>query len=1287
MAKPEILNIGEDYIRKYGFYDAIQPVFQTGRGLSRRVVEEISYEKGEPKWMRDFRLRAYEIFISKPMPSWGPDLSGLNFDEIVYYIKPTDRKGRSWDEVPEEIKRTFDRLGIPEWERKFLAGVGAQYDCLTGDTMVYTDSGLVPISEIKVGQWVYSLDPETRRIIKQRVRGVMYKGKLPVFEVKVAGRTLKATYNHPFYAIVYEKSADKQRGSIRAEWRYLSDLQVGDYIAIARHVPDEGKPYQLPSVDMQVTYKGRNQIGEFEVNASNWLYTRQQRHLRLPSETSEALMWFLGAYLGDGCLRRKARNKPNTIVDIAFPATQPELRAQLAQALCEAFHYRLRPSNDPYRVRIYSTPIARFLESLGITGNAYTKSVPNWVYSLPRSQQLAFLAGYIDADGGVRSSKHNSDVLLTSVNESLLKAMHRLAIQCGLNVSDIYSFTSKSTYKGQTTERRGYRFLITGNLTPLAEYSVKVRNHFVPRSYYHRYNSYQRRPLNAHTSEDIGFARIDSITYVGVEDTYDIEVEGVHNFIAEGIIVHNSEVIYHNLARQWEEKGVIFVDTDTAVREYPDLVREYFGTVIPPHDNKFAALNSAVWSGGSFVYVPAGVHVEIPLQAYFRINAKNAGQFERTLIIAEEGSFVHYVEGCTAPVYAEEALHSAVVEIIVKRGARVRYTTIQNWSKDVYNLVTKRSVVYGDAVMEWVDGNLGCVCAGELVYTEHGPLPIEQVQPGVRVWSFDESGRLWVLRPVVARKESGLQQVYEIALSNGRTLRLTASHPLLTVHHDATRPKKLGRYTLRWRSVSMLQPGDLIVFPTMLAQEGQPYRFVQPTLPDRFVGRNQYGAEYPICSHSRLSVQLPEYADEDICWLLGLWIAEGDYTIRTGRTGYRYGRVGFSVPTSDRAYPRLIALLTRYFGNHAIELRKDERYLRINSLEFALWLQANGFVSGAKAKRIPAWVFTLPVSMQAAFLAGYADGDGCANGNQLSLKSANRALLQDVQQLALQCGIHASAIFTESFESDINRTQAKRRYTSYRVDLSNLATLRPHLTSTLREHLSEPKRDRHYQSSRGFRATKLLTPSMGVARVKSITPSIVAPTYDLEVADAHSFVVNGVLVHNSRVTMKYPSVYLLEPGARGEVLSVAFAGDGQHQDTGGKAIHAAPYTSSRITSKSISKGTGRASYRGLVQVLEGAHHSRCNVECDALLLDENARTDTYPYIEVNEQQVTIGHEARVSKVSEEQLFYLQTRGLKKDEALTLIVSGFIEPLTKQLPMEYAVELNRLIELEMEGSVG
>lgn len=877
MAQPDILNLDQDYKQKYGFYDDIKPVFQTERGLSRRVVEAISIEKGEPKWMRDFRLQAYEIFISKPMPTWGPDLSGLNFDEIVYYIKPTDRKGRSWDEVPEEIKRTFDRLGIPEWERKFLAGVGAQYDCLTADTMVFTEDGAVRIADIKAGQVVYSLDPATRRLIKQRVRGVVYKGQRAVFEVKVAGRTIKATFNHPFYALVYEKPEGRQRGRFRAEWRYLSDLKVGDYIAITKQIPDDGKPYTLPPVETKRVYKGRNQFGEFEVRAGEWLYTRRQKRFRMPTETTEALMWFLGAFLGDGGLRRKGKDKPRTIVDIAFPASQPEMRERLAETLYEAFHYRLTCDKDPYRVRIHSAPIARLIETLGMDGNAYTKSVPDWVYGLPRSQKLAFLAGYIDADGGIQDKR---SVLLTSVNKSLLETMHRLAIMCGLRVTDIFTFVSRSTYKGKTTERVGYRFLISGNLTPLLPYSVKLQMHYEPPAYYQKYNSCHGSPLDAHTSEDIGFAPIESITYLGFEDTFDIEVEGVHNFVAEGIVVHNSEVVYHNLAKQWEEKGVIFVDTDTAVREYPDLVKEYFGTVIPPHDNKFAALNSAVWSGGSFVYVPAGVHVDIPLQAYFRINAKNAGQFERTLIIAEEGSFVHYVEGCTAPVYAEEALHSAVVEIIAKPGARVRYTTIQNWSKDVYNLVTKRAVAYRDAIVEWVDGNLG-----------------------------------------------------------------------------------------------------------------------------------------------------------------------------------------------------------------------------------------------------------------------------------------------------------------------------------------------------------------------------------------------------------------------SKTTQKYPSVYLLEPGARGEILSVAFAGDGQHQDTGGKLIFAAPYTTGRITSKSISKGTGRASYRGLVQVLPGAHHAKCNVECDALLLDEEAKTDTYPYIEINEQEVTIGHEARVSKVSDEQIFYLQSRGLKKDEALTLIVSGFIEPLAKQLPMEYAVELNRLIELEMEGSVG
>jgi Fe-S cluster assembly protein SufB len=356
--------------------------------------------------------------------------------------------------------------------------------------------------------------------------------------------------------------------------------------------------------------------------------------------------------------------------------------------------------------------------------------------------------------------------------------------------------------------------------------------------------------------------------------------EAERKFLAGVKAQFESEVVYGSLQEDLAKKGVIFTDTDTAVREHSDLLRQYFGTIIPPTDNKFAALNSAVWSGGSFIYVPKGVSIEFPLQAYFRINAESMGQFERTLIIVDEGAQVHYVEGCTAPMYSTESLHSAVVEIVVKKHGRCRYTTIQNWANNIYNLVTKRAMAYEGALMEWIDGNLG-----------------------------------------------------------------------------------------------------------------------------------------------------------------------------------------------------------------------------------------------------------------------------------------------------------------------------------------------------------------------------------------------------------------------SHLTMKYPAVYLMEPGARGEILSIAFASAGQHQDAGAKIVHAAPNTSGRIVSKSISKNGGRASYRGLVKVEPGAKKSRSSVVCDALILDDRSRSDTYPYIEIEEQDVSIGHEASVSKIGEEQLFYLMSRGLTEAEASTMIVGGFIEPLVKELPMEYAVEMNKLIQLQMEGSVG
>jgi Fe-S cluster assembly protein SufB len=368
-----------------------------------------------------------------------------------------------------------------------------------------------------------------------------------------------------------------------------------------------------------------------------------------------------------------------------------------------------------------------------------------------------------------------------------------------------------------------------------------------------------------------------------IKNTYDklgIPEAEKQRLVAGVAAQYESEVVYHQIREDLEEQGVIFLDTDTGLKEHPELFQEYFGSVIPVGDNKFASLNTAVWSGGSFIYVPKGVKVDIPLQAYFRINTENMGQFERTLIIVDEDAYVHYVEGCTAPIYKSDSLHSAVVEIIVKKGARCRYTTIQNWSNNVYNLVTKRATCEAGATMEWIDGNIG-----------------------------------------------------------------------------------------------------------------------------------------------------------------------------------------------------------------------------------------------------------------------------------------------------------------------------------------------------------------------------------------------------------------------SKVTMKYPAVYLMGEHAKGETLSVAFAGEGQHQDAGSKMVHNAPYTSSSIVSKSVARGGGRTSYRGLVEVAAGSHHSKSTVRCDALLVDTISRSDTYPYVDVREDDVAMGHEATVSKVSDDQLFYLMSRGMAEDEAMAMIVRGFIEPIARELPMEYALELNRLIELQMEGAVG
>ena len=698
--------------------------------------------------------------------------------------------------------------------------------------------------------------------------------------------------------------------------------------------------------------------------------------------------------------------------------------------------------------------------------------------------------------------------------------------------------------------------------------------------------------------------------------------EAERKFLAGVGAQYDSEVVYHSVREELSKIGVVFMGMDQGLREYPELVKKYFATVVPPEDNKFAALNSAVWSGGSFVYVPKGVEVPLPLQAYFRINGENTGQFERTLIIADEGSKVHYIEGCTAPIYTTDALHAAVVEVIALPGAQIRYTTIQNWSRDVFNLVTKRAHAHAHSTVEWVDANTGCLTGDSLVYKNNDLVPIADIEPGDMVYSLTPEFEVGRSR-VVGKRENPPEQVYNVVLRNHREVRATANHPFLVA-------RKVGRTRqLAWSSVASIVPGDEIAIVGQVPDHGRPHVF----------------APLERRKHSRSPFTPPLETDDDLMWLLGFYVGDG---FLDGEN-----RVTFAVPDTDPACLPLQERLRTVFGVEARRARGVQ--LRVNSAPLVDWLRAAGFDGDANSKRLPGWMFRIPHAHKRAFIEGYiaADGHVREGHRNVSITSTSWVLLEQVRALAISAGMNATKISTW----------------------------------TRRQKLPLGTREKSYTTSYLYFGDEPLDAPVHFVPILTIEPAGEHVTYDIEVEGTANFIANGVFVHNSRATVKYPAIYLRGEGATAEVISVAFAGHGQHQDTGAKAVHLAPNTRSRIVSKSVSKDGGRGTYRGTLKVAPGATGVVASVRCDALLLDEESRSDTYPYIDVQEDDTTMTHEATVGKVSADQIFYLMSRGLTENEATNLVVQGFLEVFTKELPMEYAIEFNRLVKLEMEGSLG
>jgi Fe-S cluster assembly scaffold protein SufB len=961
--------------------------------------------------------------------------------------------------------------------------------------------------------------------------------------------------------------------------------------------------------------------------------------------------------------------------------------------------------------------------------------------------------------------------------------------------------------------------------------------------------------------------------------------EAERKFLAGVGAQYESEMVYHSILEHLEKQGVIFLSIEDGLKQYPDLFREYFGTVIPIEDNKFAALNSAVWSGGSFVYVPKNVKVDLPLQAYFRLNTANVGQFERTLIIVDEGASVHYVEGCflagarvrtrngekaienievgnevmthqgrwrkvyhtqkrpyhgniynlrfygdsgrelkvtaehpllvvrrerksmrnkefrptwaradsvkesdylvipvpqpeaefelamaqennsrnspireirveeflaknipdwfaenpsgdlnvspfsldenfmyvpikeitveeqetevfnfsveedesyvaegvishncTAPQYTTNSFHSGVIEIIVKKGARSRYSTIQNWSTNVFNLVTQRAKVYANASHEWVDSNLGCLAEGSTVTTPAGIKAIEALEVGDQVLSYNEAEGKLCFRAVAAKRFSGRQPVHTVSIGE-RKLQVTANHPFYSYHYNPDNAKKSGRYRFGYVRADELKQA---ILPRTSLDFGTPHFLTMPTLETKFESMNQYANNLTMTRQRPSHMTIGEYTTDDLMWMFGYWIGDGDMAFKPAKTEdvIRFAHIGFSTPREDRAREKLMNVMTSVIDIEPSE-RPDGHHLAWNSKELVEFFKANGFYGKASSKRISEWIWSLPESQRLAFVAGYIDADGMVNAHGFHIRSVNRGLLEDVASLLVTLGITSRlhTEFSEPRKVTIMGVECTA-HGSYRLSFLPEARLLPYISQQLQDKsLAQHSRQNQFRQTVG-RSQLALGGDVEIVPVE-VSPASqdAVPTWDIEVEGTGNFVSQGFIVHNSKLTMKYPSCYLMEPGAHGEMLSMAFAGAGQIQDAGSKMIHFAPNTTSKITSKSISKGGGRASYRGLVKVYKGAKGVKSNVVCDALLLDPKSRSDTYPTIEIDEDDVTIGHEASVSKVGEEQLFYLMSRGLTEEEATGMVVSGFIEPLVKELPMEYAVEMNRLIQLQMEGSIG
>jgi len=744
---------------------------------------------------------------------------------------------------------------------------------------------------------------------------------------------------------------------------------------------------------------------------------------------------------------------------------------------------------------------------------------------------------------------------------------------------------------------------------------------------------------------------------------------------------YDSSVVYHSIQKSLQDKGVIFENMDVAIQRYPELVQKYFMTsCIPITDHKFIMLHAAVWSGGTFIFVPKNVKVDLPLQAYFRMNAQKGGQFEHTLIILDEGAELHYIEGCSSPRYAQSSLHAGCVEVHVMKDAIMRYTSIENWSKNVYNLNTKRALVHEDAKMIWTNGNMGCLTGDSKIFTRsNGPIQIQDIKEGDKVLVWDEKTNSITESPVKEKMYSGVKKVYRLE-AGSRNIEASGNHPFLTLNRKKNNPShRKGFLHFEWKPLELLKKGDVVGIIKKAPLKGEAYTLPSFDYDYEIKSKNQY-ADFSLNARTLYNqkITFPSQTTADFMWVMGNLLGDG-------HIDYNSNKINIAIHKSANDFrPEFIRVIKSLF-NYQI---KDtyERYVEIYSKVLCELFTQIGFDGCAGTKSVPSWVYQLPEEQILAFLAGYFDTDGHAGASGIYYTSINKKVLEDIQNLAIMCGFGVTNIFEHRKKGRAmvvgNECTVQD---SWRILLNGqrIHDL-PSRSMKKKAKIVKIKGLRNYGCVEGLNFRSKTNEEIGFVKIDEIIPLGEKKTYDLEIKKYHNFIANGLIVHNSARTMLYPCSVLVGRGAKTESIGIAFAGKGQNQDTGTKVIHAASDTSSFIQSKSISKDGGVSSYRGLVKIIPAAKNCKSRVQCDALMMDGESVSNTYPFMKIDNATAQVSHEATVGKITDDQIFYLMSRGLSEAEATKLIISGFIEPIVKALPLEYAVELNKLIELEVEG---